>query len=63
MEYRIIDITWNYAPERLKRTIAVRQDIDLVTLYKERKHMDLDGTHKIHISMKYFYIIPTTLIH
>lgn len=31
MEYRIIDITWNYAPERLKRTIAVRQDIDLVT--------------------------------
>ena len=81
MEYRIIDITWNYAPERLKRTIAVRQDIDLVTfayiivnaflespangfaLYKERKHMDLDGTHKIHISMKYFYIILTTLIH
>lgn len=31
MEYRIIDITWNYAPQRLKRTIAVRQDIDLVT--------------------------------
>lgn len=33
MEYRIIDITWNYAPERLKRTIAVRQDIDLVTIH------------------------------
>ena len=31
MEYRIIDITWNYAPQRLQRTIAVRQDIDLVT--------------------------------
>lgn len=31
MEYRIIDITWNYAPKRLQRTIAVRQDIDLVT--------------------------------
>lgn len=31
MEYRIIDITWNYAPQRLQRTIAVRQDIDLIT--------------------------------